>query len=145
MFIRAVCVLVALSFCASAWAQEKIDLRPNDPLYRSMGKKIYTENCAACHGDNLEGQANWRRRKADGRLPAPPHDKTGHTWHHPDGVLFEMTKQGPAKFAGGDYQSDMPAYVDILTDAQIIAVLSYIKSRWPAEVQARHSRMNQRR
>ena len=49
-----------------------------------QGKTVYTANCAACHGANLEGQANWRERLDNGRLPAPPHDKTGHTWHHPD-------------------------------------------------------------
>lgn len=145
MLFRVAGALLALSFSASALAQEKTSLRPNDPLYRAMGEKVYAEHCASCHGENLEGQANWRRRKADGRLPAPPHDETGHTWHHADGLLFEMTKFGPAKIVGGGYESDMPGYADILSDAQIVAVLSYIKSRWPAEVQARHSRMNQKR
>jgi mono/diheme cytochrome c family protein len=145
MFIRVASVALALSFGGVVLAQEPVSLRPDDPLYRAMGKRIYAEQCAACHGENLQGQKEWRRRKADGRLPAPPHDETGHTWHHPDDVLFDMTKQGPAKLAGAGYQSDMPAYAESLSDAQIIAVLSYIKSRWPAEIQARHSRMNQRR
>lgn len=45
----------------------------------TLGKTVYAANCAACHGVNLEGQANWREWLANGRLPAPPHDKTGHT------------------------------------------------------------------
>src|SRR5690606_16443464 len=59
-----------------------------------LGKTVYTNHCAACHGVNLEGQANWRERMANGRLPAPPHDKTGHTWHHPDAMLIDMIKNG---------------------------------------------------
>jgi S-disulfanyl-L-cysteine oxidoreductase SoxD len=67
-------------------------------------------------------------------LPAPPHDETGHTWHHPDAVLIDIVKHGlvPGKTAPEAYESDMPAYEQVLTDAEILAVLAYIKSRWPA-------------
>jgi cytochrome c len=66
----------------------KIILKPNDKIITSLGKEIYTNNCASCHGKNLEGQPNWRERNDAGYLPAPPHDKTGHTWHHSDAYLF---------------------------------------------------------
>ena len=58
------------------------------------GSENYQEHCASCHGVNLEGQPNWREYKADGSLPAPPHDETGHTWHHDTKMLFEYTKFG---------------------------------------------------
>lgn len=102
----------------------------------ARGRAVYTESCASCHGASLEGQPNWRVRKADGTLPAPPHDETGHTWHHSDLLLFEMTKRGTAAVAGGEYQSDMRGFADELDDADIWAVLAYIKSQWPADVQA---------
>ena len=53
-----------------------------DPELVALGASVYAQHCAACHGRELEGEPNWRRRKADGTLPAPPHDATGHTWHH---------------------------------------------------------------
>jgi mono/diheme cytochrome c family protein len=118
-------------------------LDPDDPAKVALGAQVYAEHCASCHGANLEGQADWRRRRPDGRLPAPPHDETGHTWHHPGEQLFGLTKYGPAALVGGDYQSDMAGYEGTLTDAEIWAVLSYIKSRWPAEIQARHDRIGQ--
>lgn len=101
----------------------------------SRGKIIYENHCAACHGAKLEGQANWRERMPNGRLPAPPHDVTGHTWHHPDAVLVDIIKNGlvPGRTAPDDYASDMPAYGKVLSDSDIIAVLAYIKSSWPAE------------
>ncbi|WP_269494526.1 c-type cytochrome [Castellaniella sp. S9] len=110
-----------------------------DPADQSLviqGKAIYANNCAACHGESLQGQPNWRERMANGRLPAPPHDKTGHTWHHPDAMLIDMVKNGlvPGKTAPPGYQSDMPAYGAVLTDEEIIAVLAYIKSTWPPKV-----------
>ena len=109
----------------------------------SLGERVYREHCASCHGARLEGQPDWRSRKPDGKLPAPPHDETGHTWHHADDVLFRMTKHGAAAVVPG-YQSDMPAYDDVLTDEQIWAVLSYIKSQWPENIRARHEAMNER-
>lgn len=53
-----------------------------------------------------------------------------------------MTKYGIQKFAGPDYKTDMPAFEKKLTDAEIIAVLSYIKSRWPSDVRARNTKMS---
>jgi S-disulfanyl-L-cysteine oxidoreductase SoxD len=102
----------------------------------ARGKEIFASHCAACHGARLEGQPDWRQRLPDGRLPAPPHDASGHTWHHPDGILFDIVKNGlvPGKTAPEGYQSNMPAYRDILPDPDIIAVLAYIKSTWPADI-----------
>ncbi|PIW28763.1 MAG: cytochrome C [Rhodospirillales bacterium CG15_BIG_FIL_POST_REV_8_21_14_020_66_15] len=130
------------------WAAENADatirLTPDDAQTVAAGEAVYKEYCAQCHGPNLKGQADWRERLPSGRLPAPPHDRTGHTWHHPDAQLFDLTKRGPAAVVGGDYESDMPAYAGTLTDDEIVAVLSYIKSTWPPAVRRRHDDINQR-
>lgn len=94
------------------------------------GRELYAENCASCHGEKLEGQPDWRRRLGNGRMPAPPHDETGHTWHHSDRKLFIMTKGGVSAIVPG-YESDMPAFEGVLTDDEIADVLAYIKSTWP--------------
>lgn len=99
------------------------------------GKELYGDNCASCHGAELEGQPNWQRRLENGRMPAPPHDESGHTWHHSDRVLFEITKGGVEAVVPG-YESDMPAFVDVLTDDEIRAVLAFIKSTWPERQRA---------
>ncbi len=100
------------------------------------GKAVYAQHCASCHGVQLEGQPNWRERLASGRMPAPPHDASGHTWHHPDSMLFGITKHGlvPGKYALPGYQSDMPALGGVLPDEEIWAVLAYIKSSWPEDI-----------
>jgi mono/diheme cytochrome c family protein len=64
-------------------------------------------------------------------MPAPPHDASGHTWHHSDDALFRVTKEGSAAVTGGGYESDMPGFGGVLTDDQIKAVLAFIKSTWP--------------
>ena len=105
---------------------------PRDASRIALGAKVYVEHCAACHGAKLEGQPEWRRRLPNGRLPAPPHDESGHTWHHPDDVLFGITKHGlvPGKYAPDGYESDMPAFAGKLSDDEIWAVLAFIKSHW---------------
>ena len=45
---------------------------------------------------------------------------------------------------GQPYPNAMPIYDGVLSDREIFAVLSYIKSQWPAEIQSRHDRLNQR-
>ncbi len=118
-------------------------LKPDDPGVTAKGALIYSEDCAACHGAGLEGEPNWRTPDKDGLMPAPPHDQSGHTWHHSEKLLFELTKFGIARTAGlDDYKTRMPAYEDLLSDDEIIAVLSYIKSRWPEELQRRHTEMS---
>jgi mono/diheme cytochrome c family protein len=102
-----------------------------DPEQLALGRAIYGAHCASCHGAELEGQHHWTRALPTGRMPAPPHDATGHTWHHGDGVLFRITKEGVAAVVGGGYESDMPAFEGVLGDDEIRAVLAYIKSTWP--------------
>lgn len=120
-------------------------LRPDDATLTERGRQVYLAHCAACHGAELQGQPDWRTRGADGSLPAPPHDASGHTWHHPDELLFRMTKYGVGRAAGLEgYESAMPAYEGLLDDEEIVAVLSWIKSQWPAEVRAMHDQVNAR-
>ncbi len=118
-------------------------LKPDNPGIVTLGQQIYADNCASCHGANLEGQPNWRSPGPKGRLPAPPHDESGHTWHHTDNVLFGITKYGVAEFSGlENFETDMPVYKDTLSDEEIVAVLSFIKAQWPAQIRSRHDQLN---
>lgn len=104
------------------------------PQTLALGEKLYAQHCASCHGGSLEGQPNWRSRLPNGRMPAPPHDESGHTWHHPDEVLFGITKHGVVPpYAPPGYQSDMPGFGGKLTDEEIRAVLAYIASHWKSK------------
>ena len=137
----AIAIVVAVSWPSGTRSPPL--LRPDDARLVAIGQKVYAAQCAACHGQRLEGQPNWRERGADGRLPAPPHDASGHTWHHPDEVLFRITKYGVEKAANlKNYESAMPAYEGRLSDEEIVAALSWIKSTWPPEIRARVDRIN---
>ena len=120
-----------------------ISLKADNLAVVSAGEKIYQIQCASCHGANLEGQPNWRTRDDNGFLPAPPHDATGHTWHHADDLLFEITKYGPnAIISDKEYKTVMPAYENVLSDEEIVAVLSFIKNSWPEEQRSWQEEVN---
>lgn len=107
------------------------------------GGAVYAAECASCHGARGEGQPNWQRPSPDGRLPAPPHDASGHTWQHSDAQLRALILQGPA--GGGappGYASAMPAYAGRLSEAQVADVIAWLKALWPPGVQAWQAAQN---
>src|SRR2546430_8330535 len=115
----ALVTLVLLAACSDSGAPGGDDPRadPRDAAKLALGVKLYAQHCSGCHGAKLEGQPNWRTRGLNGRMPAPPHDESGHTWHHPDRVLFGITKYGlRPPYTPKNYESDMPAFGDKLSD-----------------------------
>jgi len=123
---------------ASSW-------RTADPSHAEQvraGQAVYAKHCAVCHGANLEGQPNWKQHLPTGGLPAPPHDDTGHTWHHADPLLFKIVKFGGQSGADASFKSNMPAFQNVLSNAEIWAVLAFIKSRWPPKMRTFQDRIN---
>lgn len=103
------------------------------------GRAIYQARCAVCHGANLQGQPDWQSPNAQGVYPAPPHDTTGHTWHHGNIMLRDYIARGGQAVLdemGVPFTSGMPGFGDELTAADIEAVLDYIKSTWPEPIRA---------
>lgn len=116
---------------------------PDNPTIVAQGKDLYAATCAECHGADLKGQPDWKTRNEDGSLKAPPHDVSGHTWHHADALLFQVTKHGGASIAPAGFISAMPAFKDALSDDEIWAVLSFIKSTWPKKIRQRQESLSQ--
>lgn len=142
--VAAVAVVAAGLLLWRPWKQWNSRIDPTDAVAVAEGFRLYRSHCAECHGADLKGEPDWRVRKPNGELPAPPHDESGHTWHHSDEHLFAMTKHGMARFAPPDYRSAMPSFVGRLTDKEIRMVLAYIKSTWPTEIRARQQQLNVR-
>lgn len=134
MIKRDFLILTIFGFATGASAGHEMDDRD-----LTNGQTLYAEECASCHGVNLEGQPDWQTPDDNGVLPAPPHDETGHTWHHDNQLLFEYTRLGgeaslAARGVDG-FASGMPGFGDALTDDDIWDILAYIRSTWPERVQ----------
>jgi mono/diheme cytochrome c family protein len=61
-------------------------------------------------------------------------DASGRAWQRDDQWFFTTIKHGGQATAAPGDTSTMPAFGS-LTDADIWAVLSYIKSTWPKDIQ----------
>ena len=144
MRLTARVVVAATAAIASVLLAEQLAVASDD---LAQGAALYAEHCASCHGADLEGAPDWRRRGADGLYPAPPHDETGHTWHHGDRLLFDYTKLGGeatlAMRGVSDFESGMPGFGHLLTDDQIRDVLAFIKSTWPELMRSHQEVMTQ--
>jgi len=79
-----------------------------------MGKKAYSHNCAACHGDNIEGL----NAKETGLEKHTPNLKK-RLRTHSDGDFFWKIKEG---------RGAMPSFTDDLPDDQIWQIINYIRS-----------------
>lgn len=137
MGILVLILLVALSqFWLPGTTNQPVDILgtavpPLPTLDRNQiaaGEQLYAQYCAECHGETLEGAENWKTPLSDGSFPAPPHDSSGHTWHHPDAQILEIISLG-----GAVYDGTMPGFEQQLTFDQQKAVLEFIKSHWDTE------------
>lgn len=109
------------------------------------GATLYAAHCATCHGARLEGQPDWQSAEVDGVLPAPPHDASGHTWHHDDALLTDYIRRGGQAVLGDmgvRMKSGMPGFGETLSDGDIAAILAFIKSRWTARTRAMQAERN---
>lgn len=105
---------------AGAWllndplqAQESapVDVSQNETL--ALGQMIYDVNCASCHGANGEGYASVQN--------APALNGSEHAWHHPDGQILSLIRQGG---------NMMPAVGANWSDEEVEAVWAYVKQWW---------------
>lgn len=119
----------------------KADAPPRPkPDFRTVmtGAKLFRDNCARCHGPVGQGDPNWTKADANGKYPPPPLNGTGHTWHHSTDVLLRTVRDGTAALGG-----NMPAWKNKLTDAQILAIIEWIKAQWPDHVYAAWREINE--
>ncbi len=103
-----------------------------------MGGKVYSDNCARCHGEYGQGIVDdWRQPNPDGSFPPPPLNGTAHTWHHPFDILLKTINEGGIPLGG-----TMPAFADSLSREEKVATIAYFQSLWSDDVYNRWEKMN---
>lgn len=90
----------------------------------ARGEQLYAASCVQCHGGPTGGQIS--------DIP-PRHNAEGHTWHHSDCLLAEIVLDGLPPRPGATGDQVMPAYRDELTEADVEAILAFLKTWWTDE------------
>ena len=95
----------------------------------SQGKQLFSQNCAACHGENAEATPDWKKTDTNGNYPPPPLNGTGHAWHHDLDLLRRTIREGGAKLGG-----QMPAFEGVLSTEEIDSAIAFFQSIWPDDL-----------
>lgn len=143
MRIRLLSAVIVLA-CSSMQAHAQKRTPAVDRQEIEHGRRIYQQYCAACHGERGEAAAGWETRNELGELPPPPHDPTGHTWKHADGMLYRTIRDGWRDPFNKTKRLTMPAYKETLSPGEIRSVITYLKTLWTPE-QRRIQREESRR
>ncbi len=112
---------------------------PSDTVM-AVAQRNYETLCAHCHGYAGDGQgtASEERTLSLGYRTVPRHDSEGHTWQHPDPLLFETIKHGVSNPLN---LYVMSAFGDSLSDDEIWGVIEYIKRFWTEEERESQSQL----
>lgn len=89
---------------------------------RVNGEAVYLENCSGCHGASGQGAPNI----------APPLARNAYVTGNPTAVIHTVTGglAGPVQEHGATWNGSMPPWRGTLSDAQLAAVISYIRGAW---------------
>jgi mono/diheme cytochrome c family protein len=90
-----------------------------------VGKRVYYQNCLACHGDALDGRGHY----AHGFSPAPLNFQDNGTIAQltESFVFWRIAKGGPGlPREGTPWNSAMPAWEDFLTEEEIWDVIAFL-------------------
>ena len=103
----------------------------------ALGEDVFNKNCVSCHGSKGVGLAkDWKVKDENGNYPAPPLNGTAHTWHHsPSDLLYTINK------GGGEMGGMMPGFEQRLSEEEKLALIDYIYSLWPSEIQTKYDKM----
>ena len=101
----------------------------------TLGKTTFDKNCVVCHGKAGVGLTkNWKKPQ-NGIYPPPPLNGTAHTWHHSPAILLKTINQGGVKLGGV-----MPGFKDKLNQSEKQALLDYLYSLWPKDIQQKYDK-----
>jgi mono/diheme cytochrome c family protein len=105
---------VAHEWMAPADEGKRVNPITADQTSIAQGKIIYLDNCAACHGGNIEGM-----KAEETGLSTDSPDLKRRLLTHTDGDFFWKIRNG---------RGDMPSFQEELSDKEIWDVINYIRS-----------------
>ncbi len=109
-----------------------------------QGHVLYTAYCAGCHGDHGQGQfpgAPLEPSPITNRIGAPPHNETGHSWHHSDDLLVRYVLEGGFTDPAAFYP--MPGFGWRLSVDEARQIVGYIMTLWTDEQRMMQQRTTQ--
>jgi mono/diheme cytochrome c family protein len=120
-------IVLGLSGCVES--EPKVEGRWYTQSQVDLGKTVFSDNCARCHGAKAQGTDKWRTPLPDGNYPPPPLNGSAHAWHHPLKGLQTTLREGGARFGG-----TMPGFGNTLSEDEQDAAIAYFQSLWTQDI-----------
>jgi mono/diheme cytochrome c family protein len=98
---------------------------------QARGAELYERHCVDCHGGATGGEIS--------DIP-PPHNAEGHTWHHADCELVDITLEGLPPREG---YPEMPAFEGRLTEKEVRAIIAHIETWWEPDQRAHQAEVTE--
>ena len=126
-------IIAVIAFLAGCSPAEKETSAESNIV---LGEDVFNKNCVSCHGSKGVGLAkDWKVKDENGNYPAPPLNGSAHTWHHsPSDLLYTINK------GGLDMGGQMPGFEARLNEEEKQALIDYIYSLWPSEIQTKYDK-----
>jgi mono/diheme cytochrome c family protein len=111
-------------------APPRVRIRPTEAPQLRRGAEVYEARCADCHGTSGEGA--FAGDASSGRLAIPPlAGNRAVTMHRADNAILAVIRGGyPPATAGNPRPFGMPPLGQDLNDAEIAAVVTFIRNSW---------------
>lgn len=122
-------IIIAFTGCGAIVQDDKVDGRWYTNEQVTLGKEVFINNCAVCHGAKAEKTIDWKTKLADGSYPPPPLNDKAHAWHHPKWQLMKIINEGGAAYGG-----KMPPFEKVLKQEEKKAAIAYFQSFWSDEI-----------
>ncbi len=134
-------VAVALPATATFAAADGVVPTPNKGDFATVmrGAKSFQQYCSACHGKRANGAPPGWVPLGNSKSRPPALNGNAHAWHHPARDLILYITQGTIARGGG-----MPAWGGVLTESQIVDIISWLQSRWSKDKYAQWQRTDER-
>ncbi len=91
----------------------------------NLGEKVFSNNCAVCHGEKAEKTIHWKKTLEDGSYPPPPLNDKAHVWHHLKWQILQIITKG-----GEPYKGNMPAFGNKLSTKEKEAAIAFFQTFW---------------
>ncbi len=115
-------IAIYLQSIPQAPARQRISSSGADPAMLERGGVIYRKHCADCHGDDGKG--------TPGSWPALAGNRAANMDSVANPIRLVLSGGYPPSTAGNPRPYGMPPFAQTLNDAEVAAVLTYVRASW---------------
>jgi len=150
LFVGMGCVALAVAVIGYISANSRsVELRASvtNKEQVALGRRVYQDNCEACHGVQLKGLPTWHKTvQGDVTRAGTALNTVGDVWQVSDNHTFQVIKQGTRPIPEGAQPViiHQEPFADKLTDDEIWGVMAFIKTTWTVKQRVAQEETTQR-